>query len=150
MLSTMIIPHRGFMCIKCTLALCQNRVLMPIFCQNWCVFFIIYDKWLAKCYSYFGTVTIYHNSLMHVRSKFSRYQNRINWAIFALLNSLWLEIPTDLKSCGEYAFITACFCIGLLTWKLSWMLGMGGKYMCMWEGTLYINDWMIQRHTHFT
>ena len=46
----------------------------------------------------FGIVPIYHNGLMHVRSKFTPFQKRVNWAIFSVLNSLLLEIATDLKS----------------------------------------------------
>ena len=46
---------------------------------------------------------------MHVRSKFILYQNRVNWAIFTVLNSILLGIHTDLKSRREYAFVKACF-----------------------------------------
>ena len=48
-----------------------------------------------------GLVAIYHKNLMHVRSKFTPCQNRVKWAIFAVLNSPLLEIPTDLKACGN-------------------------------------------------
>ena len=56
----------------------------------------------------FSIVIIYHQSLMHIRSKFTPCQHQVNWAICAVLNSLLLEISTDLKSCGEYALIKAC------------------------------------------
>ena len=46
---------------------------------------------------------------MHVKSKFNPCQNRVHLAICAVLNSLLLEIPTDLKSCSEYAFVKACY-----------------------------------------
>ena len=46
---------------------------------------------------------------MHVMSKFTPCQNRIHWAIFAVLNSLLWEILTDLKSCREHALVKACF-----------------------------------------
>ena len=52
----------------------------------------------------FGIVTIYHETLIHVRSKFNPCKNRVNWAIIVVLNSLLLEILTDLRSCKEYAF----------------------------------------------
>ena len=45
---------------------------------------------------------------MHVKSKFTPCQNRVNGVILAALNSLLLEIPADLKSCGEYALVKAC------------------------------------------
>ena len=46
----------------------------------------------------FSVVTIYHQSLMHVRSKFTPCQHQVNVAIYVVLNSLFLEIPTDMKS----------------------------------------------------
>ena len=36
---------------------------------------------------------------MHARSKFTPCQTRVHWAIFVVLNSLLLEILTDLNSC---------------------------------------------------
>ena len=47
----------------------------------------------------------------------------INRAIFAVLNSLLLDYPTDLKSCREYALIKACvlcFLLGHL-FHLTWL-----------------------------
>ena len=45
---------------------------------------------------------------MHVRSKFTPCKNKVLRAIFAVISSFLLQIPTDLKSCGEYAFVKAC------------------------------------------
>ena len=38
---------------------------------------------------------------MHVKSKFTSYKTSVNWAIFAVLNSLLLEIPTDPNHVGN-------------------------------------------------
>ena len=45
---------------------------------------------------------------MHVRSKFTPCQTGYIELFFAVLDSLLLEIPTDLKSCREYASVKAC------------------------------------------
>ena len=49
---TVISHHRGFMHIKYTLALCHNKVLLPILPYLLCIF-VISHKWIAECYSYF-------------------------------------------------------------------------------------------------
>ena len=53
--------------------------------------------------------------MIYVGSKLNPCQNRVHWAIFAVLNSLWLEIPTDLTSCREYVF-----CPSLLNMAKIW------------------------------
>ena len=61
----------------------------------------------------FGILTIYHTSLMYVRSKFTPCQNRVNWAIFRILNSILLEIPTGIQSCRK-CFPSLCYLVWLL------------------------------------
>ena len=39
---------------------------------------------------------------MHIRSKFTPCHNMVNSTTFAVVHSLLLEIPTDLKSCGVF------------------------------------------------
>ena len=79
MLGTLI-DHRGFVHIKHSLALCQNRV----FCHNCYVFCDIphMNRWMLFI---FGIVTMYMygKSQMHVRSKLSPHKNRLNWRILA-------------------------------------------------------------------
>ena len=101
MLGTVINCDRGFMHIKNTLALCQNTVCtVCLFCNNLCIYCdnSHMNSWMLLL---FCIMTIYHKSLMHVRYKFTLCQNKVHWAIFAVLNSLVLTIPTHLKSCGN-------------------------------------------------
>ena len=53
----------------------------------------------------FGVVTMYHKSLMHIKSKLTPYQERLNLVIFVLM--YLIEIPTDLSH-GEYALAKDC------------------------------------------
>ena len=99
-----VISHHVIVHIKCTLALCQNRVRIPM-CHNCCVHCCDTSHMNSWMLFIFGIVTIYHENIMHYRSKFPPCPNRVYWAIFAVVNSLLLEIPTDHNSCRKYTGI---------------------------------------------
>ena len=95
MLGTVINHHRGFVHIPCTLAFCQNRILMHILSYLLCIFVISHmNSWMLYIFS---IVTIYHKCLMHVRFKFTPCQNRVHQAISAIFNSPLLELTSILR-----------------------------------------------------
>ena len=66
-----------------------------------CVITVVYfcdvsymNSWMLFIFS---IVMMYHTRLMYV----TPCQHQVNWAVCAVLNSILLEIPTDLKSCGK-------------------------------------------------
>ena len=89
---------------KYTLALCQNRVLMSIFVITVVHFCYIshMNIWMLFI---FCIVTIYHESLMHFRSKFTLCQHGVHWAISAVLTSLLLEIPLTSRHVENMLFL---------------------------------------------
>ena len=96
-----VIKHyRGFMSIKYAFALCPTIGYLYVYYVITVVYFCDISHVNSWMLFIFSIVTIYHKSLMHVRSKFTPCLNRVHWAICALLNSLWLEIPTDITSLG--------------------------------------------------
>ena len=84
---------RGFMYIYNILWLCAKIGYLCLFCHNCCVYLWYISHMASWMLFIFGIVIsdyiMYHKNLMHmiVWSKFTPYQNWVNWAIFAVLNS---------------------------------------------------------------